>query len=147
MGDSKGSKIAGSLLFAGLSQRELSIVDGFVHYRRYQAGEIVFDAGEDGQALYVIVSGQVGVCLPGRHDAPIAQLAAGDFFGEMGLLDDAARSAQTRAVEACELAVLFRGDFERLMASHARIASLIALQLARQLGLRLRRMLQAEAAK
>jgi CRP-like cAMP-binding protein len=129
-------------LFRDLSDREMRIVDGFVHTRQFLPGEVIFDAGEEGQALYVIVSGKVAISLPGRHDAPLALLHDNDFFGELGLLDDWPRSAQTRAVEMTELAVLFRGDFERLMESDARIASKIAMQLARHLGQRLRQMLE-----
>lgn len=109
-----------------------------MHLRRYLTGEIVFDEGEEGQALYVIVSGSVAICHPGQRDHPIADLGPGNFFGELALLDNAPRSAQARASEESELAVFFRGDFERLMESHARIASRIALQLARILGQRLR---------
>lgn len=135
-------RLAGAELFGSLSDRDLGIVDGFVHYRQFLAGEVIFDAGEEGQALYVIVRGKVAICLSGTPASPLAQLQNNDFFGELGLLDDWPRSAQARAIEPTELAVLFRGDFERLMASHGRIASQIALQLARHLGLRLRQMLQ-----
>lgn len=127
-------------LFAGLRASELDIVEGFMHERRYLPDEIVFDRGEEGQALYVIVAGRVLICHPGQADRPIAELDAGDFFGELALLDDSPRSAQARAGSDAELAVLFRGDFERLMESHAHIASQIAMQLARHLGQRLRNM-------
>lgn len=138
-------RLANSELFCNLTERELKIVDAFVHDRQFLAGEVIFDAGEEGQALYIIVSGSVAICLPGQHETPLAELKGGDFFGELGLLDDAPRSAQVRAKVSSELAVLFRGDFERLMASHAQIASKIALQLARHLGLRLRQMLAQTA--
>ena len=72
------------------------------------------------------------------HLKPIATLERGTFFGELALPDDAPRSAQARAAENCTLAVFFRGDFLNLMHSHALIASKIALQLARHLGVRLR---------
>jgi len=135
-------RLANAELFSGLTQRELKIVNAFLHERQFLAGEVVFDAGEEGQALYVIVSGSVAICLAGQHETPIVELQAGDFFGELGLLDDWPRSAQTRACVPTELVVLFRGDLERLMDSHAEIASKIALQLARHLGQRLRQMLQ-----
>lgn len=134
-------------LFSTLSERELGIVEGFVHNRQYLAGEVVFDAGEEGQALYVIVSGKVAICLPGQHDKPLAELQTNDFFGELGLLDDWPRSAQARAVSTTELAVLFRGDFERLMESHARIAAKITMRLAHHLGQRLRQMLTQSSAQ
>jgi CRP/FNR family cyclic AMP-dependent transcriptional regulator len=133
-----GLALADNTLFSGLTVSDLKTVEGFIHLRHYLPGEIVFDAGEDGQALYVIVSGKIAICRPGQVENPIAELGPGDFFGELALLDDAPRSAQARATAEAELAVLFRGDFERLMDSHARIVSRIAMQLARTLGQRLR---------
>lgn len=127
-------------LFSGLRASELNIVEGFLHHRRYLPGEIVFDQDEEGQALYVILSGRVLICRSGHTDQPIADLGPGEFFGELALLDDSPRSAQARAGEQTELAVLFRGDFERLMESHAQLASRIAMQLARHLAQRLRNM-------
>ena len=138
-------RLADAGLFCHLTERELKIVDAFVHDRQYLAGEVIFDAGEEGQALYVIVTGTVAICLPGKHETPVAELGSGEFFGELGLLDNWPRSAQVRAVDASELAVLFRGDFERLMESHAQIASKIAMQLARHLAQRLRQMLAQTA--
>ena len=73
-------------------------------------------------------------------DTPIAVLGPGHFFGELALLDNSPRSAQARVSENAEICVLFRGDFERLMESHAKIGSRIAMQLARHMGSRLRRM-------
>jgi CRP/FNR family transcriptional regulator, cyclic AMP receptor protein len=88
----------------------------------------------------------VAICLPEHENPPLAVLSVGDFFGELGLLDDSPRSAQARALEPVVLIVLSRTDFERLMNSHARIASRISLQLARHMGLRLRQMLAASSA-
>lgn len=135
--------LANNALFHGLSARDLKIVEDLTHERNYLAGEIVFDEGEDGEALYFVVSGKVIICHPGQEEHPIAILGSGNFFGELALLDNAPRAAEARAGEATKLAVFFRGDFERLMESHARIASHIAVQLARHLGRRLRGMLEA----
>lgn len=125
-------------LFVELTQREMKIVDGFMHQRSYLKDEVIFDEGEEGQAIYLILEGKVLICHQGQADRPIALLESGNFFGELALLDDAPRAAQARAAEACTLLVLFRGDFLGLMLSHALIASKIALQLARHLGARLR---------
>ena len=85
-------------LFATLSRAELRVVDSLLHERRYLKGEIVFDEGEEGQALYAIISGRVLVCRQGEPEAGrIAELEAGVAFGELALLDNAPRSAQTRA--------------------------------------------------
>ena len=124
-------------LFVDLSFREMKIIDGFMHERSYLKDEVVFDEGEEGQAIYFILAGKVLICTQ-QQEQPIATLEQGSFFGELALLDDAPRSAQARAAEDCTLAVFFRGDFLGLMNSHALIASKIALKLARHLGVRLR---------
>ena len=133
-------------LFAELTRREVKIVDSFMHERHYLGDEVIFDEGDEGQAIYVILAGRVAICHQGRSDQPIAVLESGNFFGELALLDDAPRSAQARADENCTVLVLFRGDFLSLMQSHALIASKIALQLARHLGTRLRRMVRDDQA-
>ncbi|MEN9373528.1 MAG: hypothetical protein RIR79_1080 [Pseudomonadota bacterium] len=133
-------RLGGIFIFSGLTTSQLKIVEGFMHDRTYLVDEVVFDAGEEGQALYIIVSGGVLICHQGQPDKPIALLGAGNFFGELALLDDSPRSAQARASSKAEICVLFRGDFERLMESHVQIASCIAMQLARHLGQRLRQM-------
>jgi len=126
-------------LFATLSRSELRVVDGMLHERRYVKGEIVFDEGEEGQAVYAILAGRVLICRQGEPDTGrLAELDTGLIFGELALIDNAPRAAQARAVEDCVLASLARGDFESLLVSHALIASKIALQLARQLGRQLR---------
>jgi CRP-like cAMP-binding protein len=87
----------------------------------------------------LVLSGRVLICRQGGAEAVrIAEVAAGAMFGELALLDDAPRSAQVRALEDCVLAVLSRADFNGLVETHAVIASKIALQLARELGQKLR---------
>lgn len=131
-------------LLSELGDRELRIVYSFIHVRRYLAHEVVFDAGDEGQALYFLLEGEVLICRPGEHDRPVARLAAGSYFGEMALIGDSPRSADVVAARTCTLAALSRGDFERLMEAHAGIASKIALRLARDLGARLRGMLAVQ---
>lgn len=126
-------------LFSTLSPRELKTVDGLLHERNYLQDEVIFDQGEEGQALYIIESGKVLICRQGvPTGGKIAELGAGRLFGELALLDNAPRAAQARAAENCTLAVLFRADFLGLLETHAVIASKISLQLARHIGQRLR---------
>ena len=134
------------LLFATLSRSELRVVDGLLHERSYLKGEIVFDDGEEGQALYIVIAGQVLICRQGEPDTGrITEIETGVVFGELALLDNVPRSAQALAAEDCVLALLSRSDFESLLDTHAVIASKIALQLARHLGRQLRvRALAAE---
>lgn len=125
-------------LFADLSVRELKIVQGLLHEREYLAGEVVFDEGEEGNALYIVRTGRVVICRQGRPEHPIAEIGAGGFFGELALLDPAPRSAQARALEPCKLAVFFGSDFLSLLETETKLSSRILFQFARHLGRRLR---------
>ncbi|MBL8510099.1 MAG: cyclic nucleotide-binding domain-containing protein [Betaproteobacteria bacterium] len=126
-------------LFVNLTPGELQIVDDLLHERRLMKDEVIFDEGEEGQAIYIIIQGQVVICRQGEQEhGRIATLEAGTFFGDLALLDNSPRSAQARAATDATLAVFFRADFMSLLETHALIASKISLQLARHLGLRLR---------
>jgi len=126
-------------LFATLQPKELRVINGLLHERRYLKGEIVFDQGEEGQALYIVFGGRVLICRQGEPETGrIAEVAEGSMFGELALLDGSPRSAQARAAEDCLLAALSRADFNGLVETHAVVASKIALQLARALGQKLR---------
>lgn len=141
------SALAKLSLFVDLTKREMKIVDGFIHERTFLKDEVIFDEGDEGQAIYFVLVGSVIICRQGQSGQPIATLDRGGFFGELALLDDAPRMAQARAAENSTLIVLFRGDFFRLMHSHALIASKMALQLARHLGQRLRTAMRKDQAK
>ena len=132
-------RLKSSALFSSLTPLELKIVDGLLHERRYLGDEIVFDEGEEGQALYMVMSGRVLISRA-REGAleVVAELGPGSFFGDLALLDDSPRSARARAIDDCEMAVFFRDDFLALMDTDAVIGYKISLALARHIGQRLR---------
>lgn len=135
-------------LLVDLTPAELAIVDGLLHERSYLKDEVVFDAGEEGQALYIILAGEVLICRQGEPErGRIAVLGPGSFFGELALLDDSTRAAQARAAGNCDLVVFFRDDFNGLLDTHARIATKITRRLARHLGARLRQLARSADAE
>ena len=136
-------RLRGLALFVDLTPAELAIVDGLLHERDYLQDEVIFDQGEDGQAIYFVLEGTVLIRRHplGSHETGMVRLAElhpGDVFGDIALLDDAPRRAQALAATTCHLAVFFREDFMGLLDTHARIASKISLQLARNMAQRLR---------
>jgi CRP-like cAMP-binding protein len=132
-------RLKNSALFGSLTPLELKIVDGLMHERRYLMDEIVFDEGEEGQALYVIMSGKIAIRRAARQGyEQVTELAPGSIFGDLALLDNTPRNAQARAVENSELAVFFRADFMGLMETDAVIGYKISLALARLMSQRLR---------
>jgi len=81
----------------------------------YEAGELVFEEGDSGDSLYMIVSGRVEVRK--RVDGQprlVRELGPGEYFGEMALLGRHPRSASTRALTALDLLVLPGADFAAL---------------------------------
>ena len=128
-----------SPLFNSLTPLELKIVDGLLHERRYLPGEIIFDQGEEGQALYLVMDGTIQISRSnGRNFDVVAELSQGSYFGDLALLDNAPRNAQAKAKDQCEMAVFFRADFMGLMETEAVIGYKIALALARHISHRLR---------
>lgn len=139
-------RLHNTVLFRTLKPLEVKFVDGLMHERRYLPDEIIFDEGEEGQALYLVMNGRVRI----NRGAPdslhlVNELEPGSFFGDLALLDNSPRSAQARALEGCELAVFFRDDFLALMETDAVIGYKISLALARHIGQRLRFQLDGHA--
>lgn len=126
-------------LFVNLTPGELKIVDGLLHERQFLKDEVIFDKGDEGQAIYIIIDGSVMIWPQGKPaDGQIIELGPGTFFGDLALLDNSVRSAQARAAMNSTLVVFFRADFMSLLETHGLIASKISLQLARHIGKRLR---------
>jgi len=118
--------------------RDLAVVDQMFHARHYLADEVIFDEGEEGQGLFVVLSGRVKITLPTDMNNVLIELGPGAFFGEVALLDQSVRTAQARAIENSEIVALFRTEFYSLLETHSSIASRISFQLARVLAARLR---------
>jgi CRP/FNR family transcriptional regulator, cyclic AMP receptor protein len=126
------------ILFKDLPMRELRMVDELLHERRYLADEVIFDEGEEGQGLFVVLQGRIRIFRPDTPSATLLEFGPGSFFGEVALLDQSMRTAQARAVEDSLIVALFRAEFYSLLETHSSIASRISFQLARVLATRLR---------
>jgi CRP/FNR family transcriptional regulator, cyclic AMP receptor protein len=76
-------------------------------------GQALFHKGDEGTALYIVKKGTIKIVLPSRigDEIIVTIFSAGDFFGEMALLDGEPRSADAIAIEPSEVFVLKRNDF------------------------------------
>lgn len=101
----------------------------------YDAGEVIFYEGEAGDAMYLIRSGSVAV-MRGTFDEPLilGYRDAGEFVGEMALIDDLPRSATVVAVQPVQLLKIVREDFQHLLAE----STVLDHNLLRKLSARLR---------
>ena len=121
-------------LFSRVDERTLVACTDSLLTHRYRRNETIFHQGDPGDSLYIIDSGAVKIVLPspeGDGEAIIATLGAGDFFGELVLLDGAERSATAIAHEATTALILRREAFSRLIdtvptLSHDLLAALAA---------------------
>ena len=106
------------MLFSRVDDEAMARCAGSLRSRRYRRNETIFHQGDPGDSLYVIESGSVKIVLPdpeGEEGAIIATLGAGDFFGELALLDGEEHSATAVALEPTEALVLRRDAFDRLV--------------------------------
>lgn len=97
----------------------------------YGVGESVFDEGDDGDYMYIIMSGRFGVYVtsPFGFIVKIADLSAPDFFGEMAVLDGWYRSASVVAESASKVCKVARGKVQLLLKFNADIAEKIFVAL------------------
>lgn len=105
-------------LFAGLDDASLDLVAAAMRPRRFRRGETIFHAGDPGDALFIVASGQVKIMIPpddGSEPAILTTIGPGGFFGELALLDGARRSATAVAIDAVATEVLRRDAFDRLV--------------------------------
>jgi CRP-like cAMP-binding protein len=115
-------------LMRHLPADEIEPILNCVGERELKAGKILFRAGDEGDALYIVARGTVEVLKGGPIDgdsAPLAFLGEGQAFGEMSLLSGGPRTATIRAAEDAQLLVIAKADFERLVADDRRLAEAV----------------------
>jgi glucose-6-phosphate 1-dehydrogenase len=87
----------------------------------YSPGDLIIRQGEIGGEMYFICRGRVEVL--DRAGAVLSTLGEGDFFGEISLLLSRPRTASVRAVTACDLFVLGKADFNKVLKDYPQFAS------------------------
>jgi CRP/FNR family cyclic AMP-dependent transcriptional regulator len=125
--------------FNELSHRQLKTVLDIVFERNYETNELIFEEGQPGAALFLILDGKVAVEMRREnHTTTLATLEKGAFFGEMALLNEAPRSANARSLERTYTLALYRNDLSRLIQRDPQTACQIYRALASMVGDRLR---------
>jgi CRP/FNR family cyclic AMP-dependent transcriptional regulator len=129
-----------SPLFEMLSQTELELLADLSRPRRYAAGEVIFEQGDLGDSLYVIVNGEVEVLHkdPQGNLAVLTTLRAPDFFGEMSLIDKEYRSATVRAKGEATMLHLTAENLAGFRKNYKDGFAFVVINIARVLSNRLR---------
>jgi CRP/FNR family cyclic AMP-dependent transcriptional regulator len=112
-------------IFSELSDADIASLARLASRRRYPKDTVVFFENEEGDFFFMIVEGRIKVTILGDdgREVILSILGAGDFFGEMALLDNEPRSATAIAVEDSELVSLHRHDFQSVLADNRSIMS------------------------
>lgn len=107
-------------LFARLSESELDELASRAQQKTFKRGETIFRKEDPGSHLYLVLEGVVKIALPGEYgqEALVALLRAGEYFGELALLDPSPRSAAAVAVEDTRAALLAGDDFIAFLETH-----------------------------
>jgi CRP-like cAMP-binding protein len=101
---------------------------------KFEPGQTIFEQGRPGAEMFVIQEGQVEILRRvGPMERRLAMLEAGDFFGEMSVLEDLPRSATARAVSAAKLLPIDASTFDQMLREHPEIAVRMMRRLSRRL--------------
>jgi CRP/FNR family transcriptional regulator, cyclic AMP receptor protein len=111
-------------IFAGLTPADLELIEQRMVRRSYPKSTIILSEGDSSDSLYLILSGKVKVFLNDESgkEAIINYQEAGEYFGELSLIDESKRSASIMTVEKTNLAVITRQAFYQIMSDNPAIA-------------------------
>ena len=115
-------------IFASLDGRSLADLSAVMTTRRWPAGAMIFQRGDQGDHLLLIRSGRVRLSLssPQGREIMLRTLRPGDVVGEMALIDGLARSADATALESTEALILTRDRFRVVAGKHLDVALSLA---------------------
>ena len=104
-------------MFSLLPGDQLLLLTQVVLRKPYPKNSTVMATGDPADALYIVISGRLKVMMSDkkRREIILAILSQGEFFGEMGLIDQAPRSATVTTIEPCELLTITRLDFTKCL--------------------------------
>ena len=126
-------------LFDGLNASQLKQMQSSMREQLFQAGEIIFKAGDPSDSMLVILQGRASVMVHlGQRDIRLSSMRRGGVVGEMGFLDRAPRSATVVAQEPLLAYVLTREAFDVLREQWPETAYILIKNLTLNLAVRLR---------
>jgi len=126
-------------LFRDLNHAETIRLAAICVSERRSAGTILVPENALGEALYVVRAGRVSVDTgAGSARLRLGEMAAGEMFGEMSLVDDVLTQATVTALEDVELLVVPRGDLDALLASDPALALKVYRSFCRALTAKIR---------
>lgn len=132
-------------LFSEVDGDDIYWINEITREANYAEGEIIFHENDKGDALYIIVSGDVRIIKEGKKRITLDVFGKRDCFGEMSILDQEPRSATTQAANNTRLLVIMRDDFQRLVLARPQIGFSLFRTLSRRLRQLTARLKEVEA--
>jgi CRP/FNR family cyclic AMP-dependent transcriptional regulator len=122
-------------LFSSFPEEQLRMLASVVTRRSVARSTTVLAAGDTTDSLYIVLSGRLKVMMSDADgkEVILSILGPGEFFGEMGLIDDSPRSASVVAIESCELLSIAKRDFKKCLAENFEMAMAVMRGLVRRL--------------
>jgi CRP/FNR family cyclic AMP-dependent transcriptional regulator len=122
-------------LFSSFPEEQLRMLASVVTRRSTPRSTTVLAAGDLTDSLYIVLSGRLKVMMSDAEgkEVILSILGPGEFFGEMGLIDDSPRSASVVAIESCELLSITKRDFKKCLAENFEMAMAVMRGLVRRL--------------
>ena len=122
-------------LFSTFPDEQLRLLATLVTRRSAPRATVVMGAGDPTDSLYIILSGRLKVMMSEADgkEVILAILGPGEFFGEMGLIDDSPRSASVIAIEPCELLSVTKRDFKKCIVENVEMSMTVMRGLVRRL--------------
>jgi CRP/FNR family transcriptional regulator, cyclic AMP receptor protein len=127
--DVKVERLKRAPLFEGLSRKELVQLARMTDDVEVPAGRVLCKEGDIGREFFVLVDGKVDVAKNGRR---VAKLGAGDFVGEISLLEQTPRSATVTATTPLRFFVLTSRAFRQLVDGNPNVERKVVRALARR---------------
>ncbi|MBA4147351.1 MAG: cyclic nucleotide-binding domain-containing protein [Verrucomicrobia bacterium] len=126
-------------ILGGLSDHQIERFAQLMEERSAKQWEQIFKQGEPGDAMYLVMEGELRVRLMiGGKETVLTTLGAGEFFGEMALFDSGPRSADVLANKESILLKVSRENFERLQSRAPELATPILFAIGKTLVARIR---------
>jgi CRP/FNR family transcriptional regulator, cyclic AMP receptor protein len=111
-------------LFSMLTNEQARAVADGVVKRRYRRGELVVEQGKKSNALFILLNGRSRVLTADSRgrEVILAVLEAGDYVGEMSLIDNQPHSATVRCEVQCDMLILGRAEFARCLPENSSLS-------------------------
>ncbi len=111
-----GTLLKDIAIFSDQEQEHLDLIARHMTWREYRAGEMVFNEGDPGEELFVVVKGAVSIFIidPDGKEVILSEVRSGNYFGEMSIIDQVSRSATCRVIEDSVFLVLHADDFMQM---------------------------------